>query len=265
VAGRIAVAHHSSLVTRHWYNTTRHIEAGLRYPDDHQTHLKNLLLQPEPGGIRMTIAPSATTENIPIADGPPQGQWTVADWEHLVATRTTMNGYRYEVIDGVITMTTAPSFFHQWIITRLIQKIGTTVEKLKLGFWMIAPIGVVIPPRVAAQPDFLVILNQNRDIIRGGRIRGAPDLVVEVLSPGNSTEEMERKRWSYEQIGVTEYAVVDPSLRTLTYYRLEASGAYGDGRVFAAEETVTFACVPDMALRVAELFEGAPDTTLEVE
>ncbi len=213
----------------------------------------------------MIIGTTAPGEAPPIADGPPQGYWTVADWERLADTRATTNGYRYEVIDGVITMTTAPSFFHQWIISVLIELLGVPLKRLKKGIYAVAPIGMVIPPKIAAQPDFLIILNHNREIIRGGRIRGAPDLVVEVLSPGNSTQEMERKRWSYEHIGVTEYAVVDPATRTLICYRLGSDGTYDEGQVFAEADAVTFACVPEVALRVGDLFADAPDTTLDVE
>ena len=61
--------------------------------------------------------------------GPPQGQWTYADWEELPD-----DGNRYEIIDGVLYMTTAPSFFHQWIVNRLERHITIPAEDQGLAF-----------------------------------------------------------------------------------------------------------------------------------
>lgn len=205
------------------------------------------------------MVPVARDERVHLP--PPQGMWTVADWEMLPA-----NGCRYEVIHGSLsTMTTAPSNFHQWIIGMFIEHLGVALRNLGRGVWFTAPVGLVVPPSIALQPDFLVILNQNLGIVRGGRIRGAPDLVVEVLSPTNTAKEMHEKRAAYAAIGVPEYVVVDPSSRTLTYYRLEASGAtYDAGQVSGEGDTVAFACLPDVPLAVSALFADAPDTTISV-
>ena len=59
----------------------------------------------------------------PVVAGPPQGHWTYADWETLP-----YDGNRYEIIDGVLYMTTAPSNFHQWIVKRLERYIGIPAE-----------------------------------------------------------------------------------------------------------------------------------------
>jgi Uma2 family endonuclease len=64
----------------------------------------------------------------PAVAGPPQGHWTYADWETLPD-----DGNRYEVIDGVLYMTTAPSTFHQWIVKRLERYIGIPLEDQGLG------------------------------------------------------------------------------------------------------------------------------------
>lgn len=187
------------------------------------------------------------------------GTWTVADWSRLPD-----DGTRYEIIGGVLFMTTSPSFFHQWVIKNLVVHVGAVVESRKRGVCAVAPIGLIQPPSTVVQPDFLVVLNDNLDIIRNGRLWGAPDLVAEVLSPGNSAAEQTRKRELYEHIGVPEYLVLDPSNRTLTRYRRDTSGHYGEGQVFRDGDSVTLACLPDVTLAVADLFSGSPDTTVVV-
>jgi Uma2 family endonuclease len=191
--------------------------------------------------------------------GPPQGEWTINDWEAL---EEGVNGCRYEIIAGVLYMTTAPSNFHQWIVRRLDRCIGIPAEDQGLAICFSAPIGVLLAEGDAVQPDFVLILNANRGIIRERRIRGAPDLIVEVLSPGNTLYEMREKQTMYARAGVPEYVVVDPKARRLSHYRLIEPGRYERPREFAEHETVTLDCLPNLPFVVDQLFADAPDTTL---
>jgi len=189
--------------------------------------------------------------------GPPQGHWTVAHWERLPEDE-----YRYELIDGKLYMTTSPSFFHQWIVGALIEHLGIPARQRNLGIWAAAPIGVILSQRDAVQPDFLFIRAARvAELVHDRRIHGAPDLVVEVLSPGNSAEEMANKRAMYARGGVAEYVEVDPATRTLLHYA-RTNDAYDAPAIYAEDRTVGFACLPELALAVAMLFAGAPDTTL---
>ena len=189
--------------------------------------------------------------------GPPQGSWTSEHWERLPD-----DGNRYELIEGVLYMTTAPSAFHQWIIGSLIEQLGVPAKQRGLGIWFTAPIGLIFSRRSAVQPDFLFIASANIGIIRDRRIRGAPDLVVEVLSPGNSTEEMAKKRAMYAQYGVPEYVEIDPTERTLLRYLPAEAGSYAAPQIYAEAASVQLSCLPNLPLRVGDLFSGAPDTTL---
>jgi len=112
------------------------------------------------------------------------------------------------------------------------------------------------------QPDFVVVLKAHADIIHDRRIRGVPDLIIEVLSPNNAVFDQETKREAYALAGLPEYAIVDPRTRTINHYRLETVGRYSVPRVFRETDTATFDCLPSLAVPVAELFSGAPDTTL---
>lgn len=197
-------------------------------------------------------------DEAPRVEGPPQGAWTYADWERLGAN----DDNRYEVIDGVLYTTTAPKDFHQWIISRLITNVGLPAEDAGLAQWRVAPIGVLMPGIDPVQPDFLMILRENLGIIHDGRIRGIPDLIVEVLSPGSVDYDEGVKLEAYARAGVPEYGVIDPRERKLRLYSLREPGEFLPPREFSGDDAVSFACLPSIGFRLGVLFEGAPDTTL---
>lgn len=203
------------------------------------------------------MATLVITTDAPLVSGPPQGHWTVTDWENLPD-----DGQRYEIIDGVLYMSTAPSFFHQWIIYRLHAKVGNPAIEAGIAYGIGAPIGVFMPGMTPVQPDYLIVLAAHADIIRDRRIYGVPDLIVEVLSPGSVNYDEAVKRDAYARASLGEYAVIDPRTRQLRLYTLDDDGRYGDPTVFHEPDTVTFACLPALPFPLAALFAGAPDTTL---
>lgn len=197
--------------------------------------------------------------DVPSVVGPPQGQWTIEDWENLPQPE---DGSRYEVIDGVLYMTTSPSYFHQYIIKRLYRLIGSPAEDQDLAYADFAPIGLYLPGENPVQPDFVVVLKSNAAIIHDRRIRGVPDLIAEVLSPGSRDYDEDVKLKAYARAGVAEYVIIDPAQRQLRLYRLLQPGQYMELELFNQADSVTFACLPTIPLVVGKLFEGSPDTTL---
>ncbi len=192
----------------------------------------------------------------PTVPGPPQGHWTYADWEALPD-----DGNIYEIIDRVLYMTTAPSSFHQWIQQRLYRYLGIPVEDNCLGFVFTAPIGLLIPGCDPVQPDFVFVRQANAGIIRDRRIRGLPDLIIEILSPNSVVYDTQVKLGAYARAGVPEYAIIDPRARTLDHYRLHSPGRYDGPRSFGETDVVSFDCLPGILLPIADLFAGAPDPT----
>lgn len=195
--------------------------------------------------------------NAPSVYGPPQGRWTYGDWETLPHDEG-----RYEIIDGVLYMTTAPSNFHQWIVSRLYRAVGIPAEDQHVAFSFLAPIGVIMPGCDPVQPDFIVVLKDNAGIIQNGKIYGVPDLIVEVQSPGNASYDEKVKLVAYAQAGVPEYAIVKPHSRTIDVYEMDARGRYKHPRTFSESQTFSFTCLPNITVSVSDLFAGAPDTTL---
>lgn len=189
----------------------------------------------------------------PKVIGPPQGRWTYADWETLPE-----DGNRYEIIDGVLYMSTSPSAFHQWIIKRLVTKIGTQAEEQGLAYIYFAPIGVIMPGCDPIQPDFVIVRAGRESIINDRGIRGVPDLIAEVLSPSNHDYDEEVKKAAYENAGVPEYLIIDPVTRTVRHYQLNDNRQYGEPRIYTIAETLILDCLPTLPLRVEELFAGSP-------
>ena len=197
------------------------------------------------------------TETAPVVHGPPQGHWTYADWEKLGA-----DGNRYEIIDGVLYMTTAPSSFHQWIIQQLVEYIGIPVKRQGLAYAFPAPIGLLMTGSDPVQPDYVIVLKAHASIIHDRRIRGVPDAIIEILSPGNATYDEETKLQAYEHAGVPEYVIIDPRSQTLRHYRRDTPSNFTTPRLIGSAETFAFECLPTIRFQVSDLFAGAPDTTV---
>jgi Uma2 family endonuclease len=200
----------------------------------------------------------ATVVDIPdIAMRSLGADWNYARWEKLPD-----DGNRYEVIDGVLYMTTAPSFFHQWVVQQFVRYIGIPAQDANTAFFAFAPVGVLMPGCDPVQPDFVIVLSHRRELFQDRRIYGVPDLIVEVLSPNNPENDEEIKLGAYARAGVPEYVIVDPAARSLRHYRRPANGRYGALATYAEDETVSFECLPTIRLTIGDLFAGAPDTTL---
>ena len=112
------------------------------------------------------------------------------------------------------------------------------------------------------QPDFVFVQQSNAGIIEHGKLRGTPDMIVEVQSPGNASYDEKVKLPAYALAGVPEYAIVKPHDRTLDLYELDARHRYKYPRTFRENELVAFTCLPTISFVLADLFAGAPDTTL---
>lgn len=167
---------------------------------------------------------------------------------------------RYELIDGVAyLMAPAPSVDHQTIAFEIGRQVANALEGGPCRV-LVAPVDVRLPKPgqddegtdTVVQPDVLAVCDPARIDERG--IRGAPDWVVEVLSPASAGHDMVVKRRIYEEAGVREYWLVHPTDRVLTIYRLD-SGRYGvsDVRLLADETPVE--ALPGASVRWAPILE----------
>lgn len=184
--------------------------------------------------------------------------WNYARWEGLPD-----DGNRYEVIDGALYMTTAPSNYHQWINMRLLQSVGFPAQDRGLGYAFSAPIGLLMPGCDPVQPDFVLVRRENAGIIRDRRIRGVPDLIAEILSPTNPEQDTVVKRGVYARAGLPEYWILRPATRdVLVCWQPEpALGDYTQVHLVAVDAELVSPTL-DVRCMVSDLFAGAPDSTL---
>ncbi len=120
------------------------------------------------------------------------------------------DGQRHEIIDGVHFVNPSPSTQHQHVSKRLQYQLYTKIELAGLGVLYDAPIDVQLSDFDIVQPDLVIVLNENIRKITPTKIKVAPHLVVEILSPSTSGNDRTLKKDLYERSGVSEYWIVDP-------------------------------------------------------
>ena len=135
------------------------------------------------------------------------------------------DGKRHEIIDGDHYMNPAPSTYHQTVSKRFQHYLYTQIELAGLGLVFYAPIDVQLSDHDIVQPDLVVLLKDTRARITPTKINGAPDLLIEIMSPSTADNDRHLKRRVYERSGTTEYWIVDPSEPSVTQLLLR-NGVY---------------------------------------
>ena len=147
-------------------------------------------------------------------------------WTHDDYLGMDDDGKRYEVLDGELIEMPGPSLRHQDIIVKLVRMLSDYVERNDLGTTLVAPTDVVLSPIDIVQPDILFVRKARAGALANGmNVQGAPDLCVEILSPGTRARDLTEKRDRYARFGVREYWIVDPEAETVTVLALD-EGAY---------------------------------------
>ncbi|UCE08698.1 MAG: Uma2 family endonuclease [bacterium] len=128
------------------------------------------------------------------------------------------DGKRYEVMKGELIMAPAPNTIHQTISNNLEDELRSFLKKQKLGKIFHVPYDVIFSETDVVQPDILVILIERLGNITENYLDGAPDLIIEILSPKTAHYVLLEKKELYERSGVKEYWIVDPRrLRVMIY------------------------------------------------
>lgn len=156
-------------------------------------------------------------------------QWTYDDLRLMPE-----DGLRYEVIDGDLLVTPAPTITHQTISKRIQFALMQQIEQRGLGQVYNAPVDLIFSRLRTVQPDLLVVRTERTNFITERGVETAPDLVIEILSPSTEKTDRERKAKLYASEGVREYWIVDAALRCIEVHGLSESGyvllgSYGPG------------------------------------
>ena len=128
---------------------------------------------------------------------------------------------RHEIIDGMYVASPSPVLRHQYVSKRLQYQLYTLIELNGFGEMYAAPMDVELGSFDIFEPDLLVVLNANEQIMEESHIRGVPDLCVEILSPTTAIRDRGIKRERYESAGLPEYWVVDPDENCIEVHRLD--------------------------------------------
>lgn len=179
-------------------------------------------------------------------------KFTYQDYKSLPESETE----RYELLEGELVMVPSPSFEHQNISGNLEFLLRLFVRDRDLGIVLDAPFDVVLgkpgEERVV-QPDILFVAKERREIIQEEEVRGAPDLVIEVLSPATAERDRAYKRTLYARHGVKEYWLVDPEAKTIEVLKLGGRG-YERAGLYKGDEILTSPLLPGLAIPLSEVF-----------
>lgn len=148
-------------------------------------------------------------------------RWTYADYCRIPADRL-----RHEIIDGRHFVTPAPSTNHQEVSGNLNDQLRARIRNVGLGRVLYAPLDVHLGRGTVVQPDLVVVTAGGRAVIGAKKVTGAPDLLVEILSPSTRRRDRTKKFARYERAGVREYWIVDPKAHLVEQYVLR-NGKYG--------------------------------------
>lgn len=145
-------------------------------------------------------------------------RWTHEEYARLPQPKEA-RGTRFEVMDGELYVTPGPSRRHQRIFTDLVTLLNVFAQSNHLGEVFASPFDVLFGEGDYVEPDIMFVRSAREEIVTERGIEGAPDLLVEVLSPSTAARDLGIKPDRYRHFGVAEYWVIDPDERTVLVWR----------------------------------------------
>ena len=176
---------------------------------------------------------------------------TVSDLEN-----TPDDGNRYEVIEGELHVSAAPSFFHQQVLVNLSFELELHSRNHRVGV-VVPGVGVIFDEFNSVIPDLIFLTHERKEqILSGGRLTAAPEIVVEILSPGAANEKRDRvtKRRLYSARGVHEYWIIDADAKTVEVYRKRKDAGLKLAASLHSGDELTSSVLPGFRISLAELF-----------
>lgn len=174
------------------------------------------------------------------------GDYGINDWKNLP------EGTGVQIIEGYMVQEPSPTYGHQNILLHLSFLIQSYLLKYPIGELCISPLDVILENQEIYQPDLIFILNENKSIIKD-HITGAPDLVIEIISPGSIKYDRGHKKDVYQKNGVKEYWLIDQLNQTIEIYTL-ANGAYTLSIIENSAGTITSQILKGFTIKVSDLF-----------
>ncbi len=180
--------------------------------------------------------------------GPGQGDWTYGQFVDLPD-----DGMRYEIANGVLLLAPSSTGAHQYTVGEVYFHLRSHVKLPGLGVVIRTPFVVELTSKDVFQPDVFVVMNAHSDRVQEKKVIGAPDLVVEVASPGTVAFDRLTKYDTYEDTGVTEFWFINLDRHTVEVFVLE-DGIYHSLGVFQGEQKVPSRLISWLSVRVEQFF-----------
>jgi|SRR5579862_3426195 len=171
---------------------------------------------------------------------------TYADYEKIPA-----DGFRHEIIGGEEFMTPAPNLDHQTVVVNLTAILRDYTLAKKLGRVFVAPTDVLLSKHDIVEPDVIFVSEKRLSILTEKNIQGAPDLVIEVLSPSTQAEDRGPKLALYERSGVAEYWIADPTSKTV---EIREFGTTRRTRVYKEGQAFESVLLAGLSVKLADVF-----------
>jgi Uma2 family endonuclease len=160
------------------------------------------------------------------------------------------DGMLHEIINGAHYMNPAPNSYHQTISRRIQFMLYSQIEQKGEGVVYDAPYDVQLSPHDIVQPDIVVVLSKHMHIITPTKIKGTPDLVIEILSPSSEERDRQLKKDQYRAAGVPEYWIVDPCEHAVEQFVLEN----GNYKLQPAANVLELSVLPNVKIRLEEVW-----------
>ena len=164
-----------------------------------------------------------------------------------------LDGLRYEIVDGMLFAEPSPRRAHQKAVGNLSAILHAWVRAHDLGEVYVAPFDVILDPRTTVAPDLVFVVKDRLAIVAERGVEAAPDLLVEVLSPGTARRDRVRKLNAYARHGVRHYWLVDPEVKTLEAFEL-VEDAYRLAAAVGDDDELRPGVFPGLAISLPILF-----------
>lgn len=168
---------------------------------------------------------------------------------------------RCELIDGIPYLLASPSISHQLIVGNIYVKFREYLNDKSYKVFA-APLDVLLPQNdnteekdidVVVQPDVFVVCDENK-IKNGKNCNGAPDLVIEVLSPATASRDFIKKQILYEKAGVKEYWIVSPDEKNIVVFRMNEYMKYDIHGMYTEHSIIKAGMFPDIEISLKDIF-----------
>ena len=161
----------------------------------------------------------------------------------------------YQLIEGDLETSPSPNRFHQEVLRNIAYILLEFLQRNPLGQFYFAPFDVYLTDLNVFQPDLVFISNARKSILSAQGADGAPDLVVEILSPKTARLDKGVKKEIYARTGVTELWIVDPELRQLQVYHLQKSADLPVA-TYSGKQKFASALFPGLKLQIGKIFQS---------